>query len=90
MLTSTACQGDSGGLLGLPIPPTPDCDSHLAQTGITSFGLGCAQPKYPGVYAYVSNPIPLTWIKNKFDDVKIIDKFCRAYELPLPEAPFPA
>ncbi|KAH8367983.1 hypothetical protein KR084_005215 [Drosophila pseudotakahashii] len=46
-----ACQGDSGGPL--------ICDGHLA--GIISWGVGCADPGYPGVYTNVSHF--LDWIR---------------------------
>ena len=43
-----SCQGDSGG-------PLFSCSSSGAclQLGIVSFGVGCASPDYPGVYADV-------------------------------------
>ena len=40
-----SCQGDSGG---------PLVDASGAQVGIVSFGIGCADPSYPGVYAEVA------------------------------------
>ncbi|KAK9977441.1 hypothetical protein ABG768_019255 [Culter alburnus] len=43
-----ACQGDSGG------PMVSRNGSLWIQSGIVSFGIGCADPKYPGVYARVS------------------------------------
>lgn len=43
-----ACQGDSGGPIALTINGT------RTLVGATSFGVGCAQANYPGVYARVS------------------------------------
>jgi secreted trypsin-like serine protease len=45
------CQGDSGGPLFTWVP-----GSGYTQVGITSFGIGCGAPGYPGVYAEVNNP----------------------------------
>nr|AAI10118.1 Zgc:123295 [Danio rerio] len=43
-----SCQGDSGG------PMVSRNGSQWIQSGIVSFGRGCAEPGYPGVYARVS------------------------------------
>lgn len=40
-----ACQGDSGGPLVV----------NSVQVGVVSWGIGCAQAGYPGVYASVPN-----------------------------------
>jgi secreted trypsin-like serine protease len=42
------CQGDSGG------PMFVDDTGVIRQIGITSYGLGCGAPRYPGVYTEVN------------------------------------
>jgi len=51
-----SCQGDSGG----PIVIRQDMEHVLV--GVVSFGIGCARPEYPGIYARVSAAIP--WFQS--------------------------
>ena len=51
-----SCQGDSGG------PLISVKNDQWVQTGIVSWGNGCALPNFPGVYSRVQNFIP--WIEQ--------------------------
>ncbi|EDW02212.1 uncharacterized protein LOC6559850 [Drosophila grimshawi] len=70
-----ACQGDSGGPLLCPYPGEKD---RWFVGGIVSWGIMCAHPKLPGVYANVIKYVP--WIHEQ------IQKHSRpAYEEPVPK-----
>ena len=60
------CQGDSGGPLAAsiqdPLPVSESDPSEWRLAGITSWGLGCARPKKPGVYTRVAAPAIRDWI----------------------------
>ncbi|KAF7643300.1 hypothetical protein LDENG_00242110 [Lucifuga dentata] len=51
-----SCQGDTGG------PMVSKQGSRWILGGVVSFGLGCAEPNFPGVYARVSSY--QSWINN--------------------------
>ena len=51
-----SCQGDSGG------PLITKENDRYAVIGVVSYGIKCAEPKYPGVYARVT--ANMDWIKS--------------------------
>jgi len=57
-----SCSGDSGGPLFYSNPTT----GQIIQTGIVSYGRGCARKSYYGVYARVSYFI--NWIEEQLGD----------------------
>ncbi|KAG5263203.1 hypothetical protein AALO_G00283730 [Alosa alosa] len=52
-----SCQGDSGG------PMVSKQNNRWVQSGVVSFGIGCALAEFPGVYARVSQYE--SWIKTQ-------------------------
>jgi secreted trypsin-like serine protease len=52
------CQGDSGGPLLVP------AGTELRLVGDTSYGNGCAEPGYPGVYGRVADDTLREWIRS--------------------------
>ncbi|XP_044580034.1 atrial natriuretic peptide-converting enzyme-like isoform X2 [Cotesia glomerata] len=55
-----ACQGDSGGPL---LCQSEDDEERWFVGGIVSWGIKCAHPRLPGVYAYVPKYVP--WIREQ-------------------------
>merc|ERR1719290_125250 len=57
-----SCQGDSGGPLVYTTGDGVTAGQNYELTGVVSWGAGCAQAEYPGVYAKVS--FALDWIRE--------------------------
>jgi secreted trypsin-like serine protease len=63
-----SCQGDSGGPIYIEVEtpatePGGQPTKKWVQIGLTSWGIGCARPKAPGVYTRVGNYV--NWIYEK-------------------------
>ena len=65
-LFKDTCQGDSGG----PLIIKGETAEDDIQVGITSFGRGCANPLFPGVYARVSKQYD--WIERIIEETSIM------------------
>jgi len=63
-----ACQGDSGG------PAILKCDGNALFVGIVSFGIGCGNPGYPGVYTRVFHYID--WITKYIHPTSLCGSQC--------------
>ena len=85
-----SCQSDSGG----PLVLICDATGQDLQVGIVSFGLSCAAPQYPGVYAKVSagfdfiNDIAEAQGHSP-NTITSLDEFCRVEGTQTPTAPSP-
>jgi secreted trypsin-like serine protease len=53
------CQGDSGGPLLVPA-----AGGEFRLVGDTSYGRGCAEPGYPGVYGRLADTALREWIRT--------------------------
>jgi secreted trypsin-like serine protease len=56
------CQGDSGGPLLVP------AGTALRLVGDTSYGAGCAEPGYPGVYGRLADTTLREWVRSVAPD----------------------
>ena len=56
---SDTCQGDSGG------PMMVSDGAFLVLAGLTSWGIGCADPAKPGVYTRLGAPALNQWVRDR-------------------------
>ena len=59
------CQGDSGGPLLVPR------QGDFVLAGITSWGNGCADPAFPGIYTRIGEPALNAWVRSRIPTAAI-------------------
>jgi secreted trypsin-like serine protease len=55
------CQGDSGGPLYVPDFGSTPADPIFATAGVVSWGIGCANPQFPGIYTRIGEGALNDW-----------------------------
>ncbi|MEO8688044.1 MAG: serine protease [Solirubrobacteraceae bacterium] len=61
MLPRDTCQGDSGGPLYVPDFGSTTADPVFATAGVVSWGIGCANPQFPGIYTRIGEGALNDW-----------------------------
>jgi secreted trypsin-like serine protease len=64
--SADTCQGDSGGPLLVP-DSTTSALGDFALAGIVSFGNGCSDPAFPGVYARIGDEPLNSWVHTRIN-----------------------
>ena len=67
------CVADSGSPLMVQESELAGGESNFVQVGITSFGVGCADPDFPGVYTRVSEYVD--WIEENLRESTLFATF---------------
>ena len=75
------CVADSGSPLLVLQSELAGGESDFVQVGITSFGIGCADPDFPGVYTRVSEYID--WIEENLRESTLFATFGNGRSVPL-------